>query len=116
MEQANEAPKPEILSNIVTPSPEFKPLKVKIVKLKGIDKQLYSIVFNLLEKSIIIEAFDLNDIANTKYLSNLSLENFYKINYFFMQFSKIEDIFALLEDMQQEEFKITKNSSEIISN
>ena len=89
MEQANEAPKPEILSNSLTPNLEFKPLKVKIVKLKGIDKQLYSIVFNLLEKSIIIEAFDLNDISNTKYLSNLSLENFHKINYFFMQFSKI---------------------------
>ena len=67
-----------------------------------------------MEKSIIIEAYDLNDIANTKYSSNLSFEDFHKINYFFMQFSKIEDIFALLEDMQQEEFKITKNSSEII--
>ena len=91
MEQGNEAPKPEQISNLMTPNPEFKPLKVKIIKIKGTDEQLYCTVFNLLKKSIIIEAFDLNDISNTKYLSNLSLENFQKIDIIFMQFTKIEE-------------------------
>ena len=115
MDFKNAAPNPESLTNNnITPNAEQKPLKVKIIKLKGLDDQLYSIVFNLLEKSILIESFDLNDISNTKYVINLTLDNFHKLNYFFIQFSSIEQIFDLLEDMQENEFKITKNNSDII--
>ena len=115
MDFKNAAPNPESLTNNnITPNAEQKPLKVKIIKLKGLDDQLYSIVFNLLEKSILIESFDLNDISNTKYVINLTLDNFHKLNYFFIQFSSIEQIFDLLEDMQENEFKITKNNSDTI--
>ena len=90
MDQECETPKPNSnsFSNILTPSPEFKPLKLKILELKGTDGQLYSTVFNLLEKVIIIEISDINDISNTKYLINLSLEDFHEINYFFLNFLK----------------------------
>ena len=114
MEQVSDAPKPDLLSNAYTPNSDLKPLKVKILKLKGTNEQSYSIVFNLFEKSIMIEALDLNDISNTKYLSNLTLENFHKKNYFFHQFEKIADIFELLEDMKEDEFKVSKNNSEFI--
>ena len=96
MEQGSDAPKPEVLSNIFTPSSDIKPLKVKLLQLKGANEQLYSIIFNLFEKTIMIEASDINDVSNTKYLSNLSLENFHKINYYFHQFEKISEIFELL--------------------
>ena len=114
MERENDAPKPQQFSDFQTPIPECKPLKVKIIQLKGEDGPLYSIVFNLLENAILIEVFDSNDISNTKYLSNLSLENFQKISNFFMQFPKIDEIFSLLEEMQQEEFKIEKNNSQTL--
>ena len=56
MEQGSDAPKPEVLSNIFTPSSDIKPLKVKLLQLKGTNEQLYSIIFNLFEKTIMIEA------------------------------------------------------------
>ena len=49
MDFINASPNPESLrNNNITPNTEQKPLKVKIIKLKGLDDQLYSIVFNLL--------------------------------------------------------------------
>ena len=114
MDQESEAPKANLFSKILTPNSEFKALKVKLSKLKGTDEQIYSTVFYLFEKSIIIETSDINDISSRNYLITLSLEDFHNLNPFFKLYSKIEEIFELLEDMQNDEFKITKISSEII--
>ena len=114
MEKISDEPKQDLLSDSLTFNSDLKPLKVKILNLKGTDEQSYSIIFNLFEKSIILEALDLNDISNTKYLSILTLEDFQKKNYFFNQYDEITGIFELIEDMKEDEFKIEKNNSEFI--
>ena len=114
MEQEREAQESSIKNSFLTTESEPKPLKVKIIELKGKDEQLYSVIFNLLKDSIMIEAYDMNDISSTKYMNNLSLDNFQKLSHFFRQFEEIEEIYTLLEDMQQTEFMITKNSNKEI--
>ena len=114
MEQEKEAPKPALKSISLTQESAPKPLKVKIIELKGKDEQFYSVIFNLLEDSIMIEAYDMNDISSTKYMNNLSLDYFQKLNFFFHQFETLKEIFTLFEEMQQTEFMITKNNSKEI--
>ena len=109
--QASNESKTQNISLI--PIQELKPLNVKILQLKGVDEQFYSIIINHLEKSIAFEAFDINDITITKYLTNLTLEDFHKINFFFTQFKEIKDIFALFDDMKEDEFKIIKDTENI---
>ena len=84
------------------------------MKLKGNDEQLYDINIKLFENSIFIEAFNEKDITQSKYLINFTYQDFTKLNSFFNQYSKIEEIFELLEDMQSDEFKIIKNNNEFI--
>jgi len=114
MEQEKEVPKPALKSISLTQESAPKPLKVKIIELKGKDEQFYSVIFNLLEDSIMIEAYDMNDISSTKYMNNLSLDYFQKLNFFFHQFETLKEIFTLFEEMQQTEFMITKNNSKEI--
>ena len=101
MEQEKEAPKPVLKSVYLTQESSLKPLKVKKIELKGKDEQFYSVIFNLLEDSIMIEACDMNDISSTKYMNNLSLDYFQKLNFFFHQFETLKEIFTLFEEMQQ---------------
>ena len=115
MEQENEAPKPVLISSVLSKELESKPLEIKKLELKGKDEELYSINFQLFENSLKIEAIDLNDISSTKYMSNLTLDDFKKFHFFFSQFQKIEEIFELLKEMQTNEFMIKKNNSEEIN-
>ena len=89
-------------------------IKEKEMKLKGNDEQLYYINIKLFENSIFIEAFNEKDITKSKYLINYTYQDFTKLNSFFNQYSKIEEIFELLEDMKSDEFKINKNNNEYI--
>ena len=89
-------------------------IKEKKLKLKGIDEQMYDINLKLFEKTISIEAFNEKDISKSKYQINFSYQDFTELNSFFNQYSKIEEIFELLEDMNIDEFKIVKNNIEFI--
>ena len=91
----------------------YDKIKEKTIILKESEEQDYIINLKLLEKSISIEASNAKD-TNIKYFINILYENFTKLNRFFAQFSCIEEIFELLEDMENDEFKILKNSSEFI--
>ena len=109
-----EAPEPQSISTPQIEKESSKLIKENNIKLKDKDEQLYDINFKLFEKSISIEALNENDISRTKYLINLFYQDFIELNAFFNQFSKIEEIFDLLEDMKSEEFKIIKNNNEFI--
>lgn len=91
----------------------YDKIKEKTIILKESEEQNYIINLKLYEKSISIEASNAKD-TNIKYFINILYENFTKLNRFFAQFSCIEEIFELLEDMENDEFKILKNSSEFI--
>ena len=112
-----EAPHLQIVFDEIQPKPEIEssnPIKEKKLKLKDKDNQFYDIDLKLFEKSIYFEAYNEKDIIKAKYLINLFYRDFIKLNAFFNQFSKIEEIFYLLEDMKTDEFKIIKNNSEFI--
>ena len=109
-----EAPEPQNISTPKIEKESSKLIKENNIKLKDKDEQLYDINFKLFEKSIYIEALNENDISRTKYLINLFYQDFIELNAFFNQFSKIEEIFDLLEDMKSEEFKIIKSNNEFI--
>ena len=89
-------------------------IKEKKMKLKGNDEQLYDINIKLLENSISIEASNEKDITKSKYLIIFTYQDFTKFNSFFNQYSKIDEIFELLENMKSDEFKLTKNNNDFI--
>ena len=116
--ELNEAPIPFITNNILTnlkPNQKSQNLKKeKKIKLKDKDEQEYTIYLKLFEKSIVIEASISNDIVQIKYSNNLSIEDFAQFNSFLAQYTKIEKLFELLEDMKSDEFKICKINPEFI--
>ena len=116
--ELNEAPIPFITNNILTnlkPNQKSQNLKKeKKIKLKDKDEQEYAIYLKLFEKSIEIEASIAKDIVQIKYSNNLSNEDFIQLNSFFAQYSKVEKLFELLEDMKPDEFKICKINPEFI--
>ena len=107
-------PQKTVLDTSKTEKESSNIIKEKKFKLKGIDEQLYDINFKLFEKSISIEASSEKDITKSKYQINFSYQDFTELNSFFNQYSKIEEIFELLEDMNIDEFKIVKNNNEFI--
>ena len=110
-----EAPNPQ--NELFTPKSNIETsnmIKEKKIKLKGLDEQTYNINLKLFEKSISIEASDEKDVTQSKYVINLPYEDFKKLNSFFTQYSSIEEIFELLEDMKPDEFKLLKSNSQFI--
>ena len=116
--ELKEAPIPITPDNILISQNQNKIssniIKEKNIQLKGKDEKEYAVNLKLYEKSILIQASNAHDIIQKKYSNNLSYEDFTRINSFFAQYSKVEELFELLEDMKSDEFKISKNDPEFI--
>ena len=93
---------------------DTRAIKEKNIKIKGANEQEFLVNLKLYEKSITIEALVVKDVTQSKYSINFSYEDFSNLDSFFNQFKNIEEIFELLEDMKENEFKIIKESQKII--
>ena len=88
------------------PKPTFEDQikKTKDIELKSANSEEFKIEFNLMSNTISIQAKKKLSINDPIYFLSLDLKKFQDYHKFFLQFSDVDELFELINDMIEEEF------------
>ena len=97
-------------------APEAKVNESKTFILAGPDNKNYEFTIIFDKSKILLQAREENDISDYIYKADFSLEDFYKLNRFFMFYENLNDVFYFFTEIVEKDISLKLENKNIIIN
>ena len=87
--------------------------KTKKFELKDLHSKIFEIEFNLRKNTISIQSIQKLNVSII-YSLNLDIAKFHECNKFFLQYSDVDELFELINDMKEKEFLLKNEHEDLI--